>query len=212
MSGGIVTLLIIVAIIWYTNYRENKQQEAEFESYCQSAQNEKKNEGSCNAESVEEAVPTATRSLVLNVLNRIGCEPKEEDEVNIRFTYQGENFLIEARDDVAFINILDLWWYQLSTYCDVEEFARLQKVINTANRDGASAPSLKRRSVRLLFRYGLLECSEKERSDDCAHNEGQKIHQRMSDDGEHEDPAVRGHQRAAESHGERACDRGTDDA
>ena len=136
MSGGIVTLLIIVAIIWYTNYRENKQQEAEFESYCQSAQNEKKNEGSCNAESVEEAVPTATRSLVLNVLNRIGCEPKEEDEVNIRFTYQGENFLIEARDDVAFINILDLWWYQLSTYCDVEEFARLQKVINTANRDG----------------------------------------------------------------------------
>lgn len=136
MSGGIVTLLIIVAIIWYTNYRENKQQEAEYESYCQSAQNEKKNEGSCNAESVEEAVPTATRSLVLNVLNRIGCEPTEEDEVNIRFTYQGENFLIEARDDIAFINILDLWWYQLSTYCDVEEFARLQKVINTANRDG----------------------------------------------------------------------------
>ena len=94
------------------------------------------NEGSGNAEPVETAVPTATRSLVLNVLNRIGCEPTEEDEVNIRFTYQGENFLIEARDDIAFINILDLWWYQLSTYCDVEEFARLQKVINTANRDG----------------------------------------------------------------------------
>ena len=83
MSGGIVTLLIIVAIIWYTNYRENKQQEAEYESYCQRAQNETQNEGSGNAEPVETAVPTATRSLVLNVLNRIGCEPTEEDETHV---------------------------------------------------------------------------------------------------------------------------------
>ncbi len=137
MSGGIVTLLIIVAIIWYTNYRESKQQEAEYESYCQSIQNESKNEAAEKTETAGEAVPTATRSLVLNVLNRIGCEPTEEDDLNIRFTYQGENFLIESRDDIAYINILDVWWYQLSTYCDVEEFARLQKVINAANRDGS---------------------------------------------------------------------------
>ena len=137
MSSGIVTLLIIVAIIWYTNYRESKQQEAEYESFCQSLQNEQKNNVTENVETVEETVPMATRNLVLNVLKRIGCEPTEEDDLNIRFTYQGETFVIESRDDVAYINILDLWWYQLSTYCDVEEFARLQKVINAANRDGS---------------------------------------------------------------------------
>jgi len=77
-----------------------------------------------------------TRDLVLETLREMGCEygeGTEENDIRIRFSYQGEQFMIEADNDCFFINIYDLWWYHISTYCDVDEFAAMQKTINRIN-------------------------------------------------------------------------------
>jgi len=74
-----------------------------------------------------------TRELVFQTLSRIGCEYREDEYNRILFMYQGEPFMIIANDGSFFIDVYDNWWYSLSTYCEVEEFARLQKVINHVN-------------------------------------------------------------------------------
>lgn len=74
-----------------------------------------------------------TRDLVLDTLRELGCEYDEVEDIKIYFTYQGERFMIEADNECFFINIYDLWWHHLSTYCDVEEFAAMQKTINNIN-------------------------------------------------------------------------------
>lgn len=74
-----------------------------------------------------------TRDLVFQTLRRIGCEYREEEDNRILFKYQGEPFMIVATNDSYFIEVYDNWWYSLSINCEVEEFARLQKVINYIN-------------------------------------------------------------------------------
>jgi hypothetical protein len=78
-----------------------------------------------------------TRDLVLETLREMGCEYEEgtegENDIRIFFTYQGERFMIEADNECYFINIYDLWWHHMSTYCDVDEFAAMQKTINRIN-------------------------------------------------------------------------------
>lgn len=78
-----------------------------------------------------------TRDLVLETLREMGCEyeegTEEENDIRIFFTYQGERFMIEADNECYFINIYDLWWHHMSTYCDVDEFATIQKTINQIN-------------------------------------------------------------------------------
>ena len=78
-----------------------------------------------------------TRDLVLETLREMGCEYEEgtegENDIRIFFTYQGERFMIEADNECYFINIYDLWWHHMSTYCDVEEFSAMQKTINRIN-------------------------------------------------------------------------------
>jgi hypothetical protein len=75
--------------------------------------------------------------LVLSTLRKIGCEPQMEQQGNcnyVYFTYQGENYTIECKDDCFFINIYDTWWYSISIYSDIEEIANLHKVVNLANQ------------------------------------------------------------------------------
>lgn len=74
-----------------------------------------------------------TRDLVLETLRELGCVYEEADELRIYFDYQGEKFMITADNDSYFINVYDLWWHQMSTYGDVEEFAAMQKTINNIN-------------------------------------------------------------------------------
>ena len=50
---------------------------------------------------VEEKSPNAyhTRTLVLQVLKSIGCQPEETGEGRIKFEYQGITFLVETQED-----------------------------------------------------------------------------------------------------------------
>ena len=81
--------------------------------------------------SMEEKI--GTRDLVFQTLRRIGCEYREEEDNRILFKYQGEPFMIVATNDSYFIEVYNNWWYSLSINCEVDEFARLQKVINHVN-------------------------------------------------------------------------------
>lgn len=75
--------------------------------------------------------------LVQSTLRKIGCEPEMETNENtthVFFIYQGERFTIECNDNCKFIVIYDTWWYELSTYSEVDEIADLHKTINFANQ------------------------------------------------------------------------------
>ena len=74
-----------------------------------------------------------TKDLVIETLNQMGCECEEREDGSLVFTYQGENFIIEASNDCLFINLLDVWWYELSTFCDLKEFANMRKAVNEVN-------------------------------------------------------------------------------
>ena len=127
MSIGIIvaTVMICFYLFQYISEKEKAKEEKHFYEIMEGSDKEN-----------EEKKPMATKSLVKGVLKRIGCEVEEDDGGFIRFNYQGENFIIQASESSPYIIVSDVWWYSISTYSDVEEFARLQKVINAANRDG----------------------------------------------------------------------------
>jgi len=74
-----------------------------------------------------------TKDLVFETLKQMNCECEEREDGSLVFTYQGENFIIEASNDCLFINLLDVWWYELSTFCDLKEFANMRKAVNEVN-------------------------------------------------------------------------------
>ncbi|MBR3479881.1 MAG: hypothetical protein IKH32_04140 [Prevotella sp.] len=124
----VTTLLLLVALGLYTMFcyykgREENDEEAKDDVVvCEQTDNDVEELGNC-----------PTRVLVMRTLKNMGTEPELDEKENFRFQYQGEHFMIEADNDCLFINVYDLWWYHLSTYCDVEEFARMQKVVNLIN-------------------------------------------------------------------------------
>lgn len=78
-----------------------------------------------------------TTGLIYSTLRNMGCDYQTEQRGNhfmIHFSFQGENYMLECNDDSHFITIYDTWWYQISTYSDVEDIANLHKTINLANQ------------------------------------------------------------------------------
>ena len=123
----VTTLLLLVALGLYTLFcyykgQEENDEEAKDDVVFEQTDNDVEELGSC-----------PTRVLVMRTLRNMGAKPELDEKENFRFQYQGEHFMIEADNYCLFINVYDLWWYHLSTYCDVEEFARMQKVVNLIN-------------------------------------------------------------------------------
>lgn len=134
----IITLAIIFAVYYFYHvYKASvEEKEADEDRFFE----ELKNSG-CDEESEIEAVKCLDErtitGLVTGTLRKIGCDYEIEQRGNInyiRFIFQGEHFTIDCNDDNYFINIYDTWWYEISTYSDIEEIADLRKVINLANR------------------------------------------------------------------------------
>lgn len=76
-----------------------------------------------------------TRDLLLTILTKIGCQyelPKEDEDERIFFAYQGEHFIANATNALRFIQLWDTHWDHIELY-DIDDFARLKKVINMAN-------------------------------------------------------------------------------
>jgi hypothetical protein len=73
---------------------------------------------------------------VIQTLRELGCESEENEDERILFAYQGISFFIEAADDCLFIYLIWPWCYSFSKF-DVDEFARVRKVVNELNTRGA---------------------------------------------------------------------------
>jgi hypothetical protein len=77
----------------------------------------------------------STRQLALKTIENIGSKPEYTEEGRIQFDYQGITFLIEATNDCAFVNLIWPWCYSFSKF-DIDEYARVQKVVNDINARG----------------------------------------------------------------------------
>ena len=76
-----------------------------------------------------------TRDLFLETLAKIGCQyelAEQEDDNHVYFAFQGENFIVNARNDWQYIQIWDMHWGRIELY-DIDEVTRLKKVINDSN-------------------------------------------------------------------------------
>ncbi len=79
-----------------------------------------------------------TRELFLDTLEGIGCQYQlgEGEDTRIFFSYQGEHFFADMKEDSIYVHIWDAHWEQVELY-DVDEVSRLRKAINTSNRNSA---------------------------------------------------------------------------
>ena len=79
-----------------------------------------------------------TRELFLDTLGRVGCQYQlgEGEDTRIFFSYQGEHFFADMKEDSIYVHIWDAHWEQVELY-DVDEVSRLRKAINTSNRKSA---------------------------------------------------------------------------
>ena len=83
----------------------------------------------------DDKTTVGTRDLFLETLTKIGCQYEfgdEEENPTIYFAYQGENFTVYASNDNNYVRIWDTHWAHVELY-DVDDFARLKKVINGSN-------------------------------------------------------------------------------
>ena len=134
-----IIIWVVIIAVWYF-YHVYKASAEEKEAEEDRFFNDLMNNGSDHEveKEVDQYMDERTiTGLVLSTLRKIGCEPETETKENtthVFFTYQGEKFTIECNDSCKFIVIYDTWWYELSTYSEVEEIADLQKTINVANQ------------------------------------------------------------------------------
>ena len=80
----------------------------------------------------EVQVEMGTRDLFMRVLMEIGCQYSVNENQEILFAYQGENFIARATNESPFMVIIDPWWYVCELH-DVEQFARVKNAINETN-------------------------------------------------------------------------------
>lgn len=64
-------------------------------------------------------------------LEKIGCQPSINEEGNVTFKYQGDDFYIASEEDSRFIMIWNPWWGSISA--DNEAFPYLKEIINLVN-------------------------------------------------------------------------------
>lgn len=77
-------------------------------------------------------IELGARDLVMHVLTQIGCQYTIDDDEDICFRYQGENFYISASNEHSCMTIWDFGWLQCELH-DVEQFSRIKHAINEAN-------------------------------------------------------------------------------
>ncbi len=71
------------------------------------------------------------RDLCLDLLRQLNCEVELEGD-DIYFTYQNENFMIEASNECHFIVVWDLCWYMKSLE-NQEEVQQVKEAVNRLN-------------------------------------------------------------------------------
>lgn len=129
-------LITIVLFCYFLNYKNKKDRaEKEMDSIANAPIM------SVNAEvlplnnnNLEENQNLSTRDLCAEVLRKLNCDVQfdEENEYNMYFTYQGENFSVDTWENGLMITIWDTWWGTVDLD-DLDDVSRVRKAINNIN-------------------------------------------------------------------------------
>ena len=119
----IIFLVLVVGNSIY-HYFRNKNENDSIEEETDSTNN------SDSETNMEKEIKT--RELAISVLKDIGADLTDIGEERIQFDYQGITFLLDLEDDCYFVNIIWPWCHTFNKF-DIDEFSRVQRVINTIN-------------------------------------------------------------------------------
>ena len=132
-----IAFIIIVTALFCFSYYKAKQQKADQEmDRIMNAPS-----GTVSAEvlplnnnNMEENQNLSTRDLCAEVLRKLNCDVQfdEENEYNMYFTYQGENFSVDTWENGLMITIWDTWWGTVDLD-DLDDVSRVRKAINNIN-------------------------------------------------------------------------------
>ena len=132
-----VLMLIVIVLFCYFLYYKNKKYREEQEMD-RIANGPNMSVGSevlpLNNKYMEENHKLSTRDLCAEVLRKLNCDVQfdDENEYNMYFTYQGENFSVETWEDGLMITIWDTWWGTVDLD-NLDDVSRVRKAINTIN-------------------------------------------------------------------------------
>lgn len=73
----------------------------------------------------------STEELVISTLKKMGCNPEKNEDGNIGFMYQGDDFYLSLQEDVQFVMIWYPWWGTINT--DNPVLPYLKEIINAVN-------------------------------------------------------------------------------
>nr|WP_291561302.1 hypothetical protein [Bacteroides sp.] len=112
---AVVALALWPAIIVYISWKREKK-------IISSIKNEQPK--------VLQAKPS-TEELVISTLKKMGCNPEKNEDGNIGFMYQGDDFYLSLQEDVPFVMIWYPWWGTINT--DNPVLPYLKEIINAVN-------------------------------------------------------------------------------
>lgn len=112
---AVVALALWPAIIVYISWKREKK-------IISSIKNEQPK--------VLQAKPS-TEELVISTLKKMRCNPEKNEDGNIGFMYQGDDFYLSLQEDVPFVMIWYPWWGTINT--DNPVLPYLKEIINAVN-------------------------------------------------------------------------------
>ena len=129
-------LITIVLFCYFLNYKNKKDRaEKEMDSIANAPNMSVSAEVlPLNNNNMEENQNLSTRDLCAEVLRKLNCDVQfdDENEYNMHFSYQGENFSVETWEDGLMITIWDTWWGTVDLD-NLDDVSRVRKAINTIN-------------------------------------------------------------------------------
>ena len=137
-SVGIWMILIItsvVNIVWYVSMIILLKSSKHLQELAKKlVDDDDKNE---SVKKIESKV-IGTKDLAYKLLKEMCTKPQETEEGRIKFEYQGIFFLMEAINECKFVNLIWPWFHSFSKF-DIEELARVRKVVNDVNARGTAS-------------------------------------------------------------------------
>jgi len=132
-----LSILVVVVLFCYFLYYKNKKYREEQEMD-RIANAPNMSVGAevlpLNNNNMEENQNLSTRDLCAEILRKLNCDVQfdEENEYNMYFTYQGENFSVDTWENGLMITIWDTWWGTVDLD-DLDDVSRVRKAINNIN-------------------------------------------------------------------------------
>lgn len=132
----IAFIIVVIALLCFSYYKAKQQKADQEMDRIMNAPS-----GTVSAEvlplnnnNMEENQNLSTRDLCAEVLRKLNCDVQfdDENEYNMHFSYQGENFSVETWEDGLMITIWDTWWGTVDL-ANLDDVSRVRKAINTIN-------------------------------------------------------------------------------